>query len=105
MSKKTERIIFVIVLPSSMLIGVVGYALRYIESEEDKEVRIHVGFDDEMAIRFNEDQVLRANHPNGFSEETLKARLRKGGNRILIKLSNSDNTNWKLWAFSFRIEE
>lgn len=85
--------------------SVVGYALRYVESESDKDVLIHVAFDDEMAVRINEQEVFHTNHAHGFVQATFEARLRKGRNRILVKLSNYDNTTWKLWAYSFRIEE
>ena len=82
-----------------------GYALRYVESESDKDVLIHVAFDDEMAVRINEQEVFHTNHAHGFAQATFKAHFRRGRNRILVKLSNYDNTTWKLWAFSFRIEE
>jgi len=85
--------------------SVAGYALRYIESEANQDVLVHVAFDDEMIVRINEQMVFHANHAAGFAPAAFKAHLRKGRNRILIKLSNYDNTTWKLWAFSFRIEK
>ena len=38
-----------------------------------------------------------------YKWSTIK--LKKGKNRILVKLSNYGNTTWKLWAFSFRLED
>jgi hypothetical protein len=84
--------------------GVVGYAVRYVDSVDEQEVTIHVGFDDEMLVRVNDEMVFRANHPQGFEARAFRAHLRRGRNRILVKLSNFDNTTWRLWAFAFRIE-
>ncbi|MHB0856412.1 MAG: glycoside hydrolase family 172 protein [Anaerolineae bacterium] len=83
--------------------GVVGYALRYIDLQAEQDVRVHVGFDDEVRVRVNDEIVFTGNHPCGFAEEGFTAHLRQGRNRILVKLSNYDNTTWKLWAFSFRM--
>lgn len=84
--------------------GVVGYALRYIDSDAEGDVRIHIGFDDMVAVRVNDREFFRGNHPFGFKETTFQARLATGRNRILVKLSNQPNTTWRLWVFSFRIE-
>jgi len=85
--------------------GVVGYALRYVDCARDKIVSAHVGFDDEVGVRVNDEVVFGSKHEKGFAEEAFKVRLRKGRNRILVKLSNDDNTDFRLWAFSFRIED
>ena len=84
--------------------SVVGYALRYLNCAESRDVSIRVGFDDEVAVRVNGRVVFKGKHPNGFADQVFKARLKKGANRILVKLSNYDNNNWKSWAFSFHIE-
>ena len=89
----------------SLQTGVAGYALRYVECSEDRDAVIVIGYDDEAVVRINGNQIFRARHDNGFSEETFRTYLKKGNNRILVKLSNYDNTSWRLWAFSFRIED
>jgi hypothetical protein len=87
------------------LSNVVGYALRYEQCEKEKNAVIYAGFDDDIVIRVNDKVVMKSSHPKGFEEEACKVRLKKGKNRILVKLSNHFNTTWKLWAFSFRIED
>lgn len=84
--------------------GVLGYALTYVESEIEKDVVIHVGFDDEISIRLNSDFVYAGSHAKGFKEVAIQAHLNAGRNRILVKLSNEDNETWRFWGFSFRIE-
>ncbi len=84
--------------------NVAGYALRYEECANDRDAVIHVGFDDDIEVRVNDNIVMKGSHPKGFSEESCKVRLNKGRNRILVKTSNYLNTTWKLWAFSFRME-
>lgn len=83
---------------------VMGYALCYEECSEEKDVNFYFGFDDDAAVRVNENIVYGGSHNNGFEEECFPVKLKKGKNRILIKLSNFDNTNWRAWIFSFRIE-
>jgi len=85
--------------------SVVGYALRTVECEQAKDVCVRIGFDDEVVVRINDAVAFEGNHPNGFRGQVFTAHLKKGSNRIVVKLSNDDNDNWKSWAFSFRIDE
>ena len=84
--------------------SVYGYALANIECDSDKEVTAWLGFDDQVRVRLNDEVVYNGKHEAGFEEISFPMKLKKGKNRILIKLSNYDNTNWKMWAFSFRYE-
>ena len=83
--------------------GVVGYALTYLQSDAQRDAWLCVGFDDELELRVNDDLVLHGVHGAGFEEDCVQARLSRGLNRVLVKLSNYDNTTWRLWAFSFRV--
>jgi hypothetical protein len=83
--------------------GVVGYALTYLKSDAQRDAWLCVGFDDELELRVNGDVVLRGVHGAGFEEDRVQVRLSPGLNRVLVKLSNYDNTTWRLWAFSFRV--
>jgi len=85
--------------------GVVGYALTHIYSPRKREALIHLGFDDETSVRVNGEAAFHGVHAHGFEAARFTARLRKGRNRVLVKLSNELNTTWKLWAFSFRVED
>jgi len=84
--------------------GVVGYAVACVKSDAEREARMFVGFDDEIFVRVNDKEAFHGGNAEGFEERAFTARLRKGANRILVKLSNYPNTTWRLWAFSFRIE-
>ena len=88
-----------------MQTGVVGYALRYLESPENRTVVMHLGFDDKVVVRLNDDIVFHGMHEHGFAEVTSLVQLRKGRNRIMIKLSNTQNTNWRFWGFSCHFKE
>jgi len=87
----------------SLQTGVLGYALSYLDSDVERDVWFYVGFDDELELRVNEDVVFHGMHGSGFEETRVKGHLRKGQNRVLVKLSNYDNTTWRLWSFSFRV--
>ena len=58
-------------------IGVLGHALTYLESKEDRDVTVHVGFDDEISIRVNTDVVYTGAHWQGFHEVSFAAGHRK----------------------------
>jgi hypothetical protein len=83
--------------------GVVGYALTYLKSDARRDAWLCVGFDDELELRVNADVVFHGVHGAGFGEERAQVHLNPGLNRVLVKLSNYDNTTWRLWAFSFRV--
>jgi hypothetical protein len=85
--------------------GVVGYALTYLQSDAQRDAWVYVGFDDELELRLNDDVVLHRVHVDGFGEERAQVHWNPGLNRVLVKLSNYDNTTWRLWAFSFRVEQ
>jgi hypothetical protein len=87
-----------------LLTGVVGYAVAYVESEQIQDVRLHVGFDDEIRVRVNSDVVLSRSHDRGFELATCVAHLVPGTNRIFVKLSNHDNHTWRYWGFCLRWE-
>ena len=89
----------------SLQTGVLGYALAYVNADIERDVWICVGFDDELLLRLNGDILLRGVHGNGFVQEGVRGHLKKGPNRVLIKLSNYDNSTWRLWAFSFSIAD
>jgi hypothetical protein len=82
--------------------GVLGYALAYLDSEAERDVWLYLGFDDELQLRLNDAVLFRGLHGNGFAEERVRIHLKRGSNRVLVKLSNDDNSTWRLWAFSFR---
>lgn len=82
---------------------VVGYALRYVQFPSDGEAQFHFAFDDEAAVWVNDQQCFRGCHPHGFRAVAFTARVRKGRNRILVKLSNQENDNWRFWGFSLRM--
>ena len=74
------------------------------ESPDERDAEAHFSFDDEAAIWVNDRQAFRGNHVQGFEAVRFPVRLRKGRNRILVKLSNQDNDNWRFWGFSWRLE-
>jgi hypothetical protein len=83
---------------------VVGYALRYVDSESDREAVFNFAFDDRAAVWVNEKPCFSGSHPHGLRSVQFTARLHKGRNRILVKLSNHDNDNWRFWGFCLRME-
>ena len=80
-----------------------AYALAEIKSDKDKNAIINLGFDDWIKVWVNDELVLTSTHDKGFAVRQIPVTLKKGKNKILIKLSNFDNIEWRCWAFSCRI--
>ena len=80
--------------------GVV-YALVYLNNPRARDVALRFGADDSIKIWLN-GELLHENkdcHPAAFDQAAVGTRLRKGLNRILFKICQTDNR----WGFYFRI--
>lgn len=64
----------------------------------------HVGFDDWMTVWINGAPVLDERHDHGFKIQEVPVALPASKTQIRVKLSNQDNFQWRLWAFSLRFE-
>lgn len=82
-----------------------AYAAGTVSMSESRRYRILVGFDDWMQLTVNGEEVFEGRHETGFSETVIACDLPEGDSQFVVKLSNDDNFQWRLWAFSFRIEE
>ena len=84
-------------------VEVSAYATTTITSDKEERIELLVGFDDWMKLWINGQPVAERRHDNGFTMSTIPVSLHPGKNRVLLKLSNFDNQQWRLWAFSFRV--
>lgn len=83
----------------SLPTGCYGYALGYVRAPANMTVTVRVAFDDRLRLRINDDIVMDHVHGNGFETVMVPVELLRGWNRILVKLSNEDNTTWRAWVF------
>lgn len=81
----------------------VGYGLIYIDSPDEKEVQFRFGTDDEVKIWLNDTQIwlLFQGGPAVFDDNKVNVKLKKGLNKVLIKVCNSVSD----WGFFFRITD
>ncbi|GIP38428.1 hypothetical protein J31TS4_17080 [Paenibacillus sp. J31TS4] len=75
-----------------------GFAYGYITLREAFEGTIRVGFDDRMRLYVNDRVVLDETHGNGFEVQKVPISLTSGTHKILFKLSNMHNNNFRSWA-------
>jgi hypothetical protein len=80
-----------------------AYARRRIMLEEDLLTHVHLGFEDQLALFIDGKRVFRGEHARGFRSNTVAVQLSKGEHEILVKLSNFDNSTWRIWAFCSRV--
>ncbi|MHC4405094.1 MAG: hypothetical protein ACYTG0_36065 [Planctomycetota bacterium] len=81
-----------------------AYAMTSIVAKDERSARLIVGFDDWLKMWVNGHLIAECRHDDGFATAVIPARFRQGENRILVKLSDFDNEQWRLWAYSFRVE-
>ena len=81
-----------------------GSAPTTITADKEETVNLVVGFDDWLRLWINGEFVAQREHNQGFAAARIPVKLRPGENRVLLKLGNFDNQQWRLWAFSLRVE-
>jgi len=91
--------------PGTQPAAVSAYATTMITCEKEGAVNLLLGYDDWLKLWVNGELVAQREHNRGIATDAIPAMLRPGENRILLKLSNSDNEQWRLWAFSFRVQK
>ncbi len=81
----------------------VGYGLIYVKSPVEKEVQFRFGTDDEVKIWLNDKEVWRLfqGGPAVFDDNKINVKLKKGVNKVLIKVCNSVSD----WGFFFRVTD
>ena len=81
----------------------VGYGLIYINSPDEKKVQFRFGTDDEVKIWLNDKEIWRLfqGGPAVFDDNKINVTLKKGLNKVLIKVCNSVSD----YGFFFRITD
>ena len=81
-----------------------GYARTTIESEEERSVQIRFAFDDWFSVWLNGENLGTFRHDHGLASISVSARLKKGENKLMVKLSNFENITHGCWAMSCALE-
>ncbi|MHC4982041.1 MAG: DUF2961 domain-containing protein [Planctomycetota bacterium] len=84
--------------------AVCGYAAARVQIDEPGKYTIAFGYDDMAKLWLDGELIHSANHAGGFCVEKIACDLPRREAQFRVKLSNEDNEQWRLWAFSFRLE-
>jgi hypothetical protein len=82
-----------------------AYALTDINIESYGKFILNIGFDDWIKVWINEEFIASFKNDSGFDTIEVPVFLKKGKNRLMIKLSNKDNIEWRCWAFSCKFKK
>lgn len=85
--------------------NVSAYALSKLNVDKPGKYKLIIGYDDWMKIWINRELVYSGKHDHGFNLDSVEVDLRSTDNEIKVKLSNFDNFQWRLWAFTLRMEK
>lgn len=80
------------------------YARTTIMSAEERHVTLRLGFDDWAIVWLNGTKLATLDHSGGFATARLPVVLASGGNQLVIKTNNRQNTDRLLWAIHCAIE-
>jgi D-arabinan exo alpha-(1,3)/(1,5)-arabinofuranosidase (non-reducing end) len=86
---------------AGMPVQVSAYASTTINAKRAGRARIRVGHDDPLRIWINGQVVFDGKQQNGLQCSTIKVKLSKGDNAILVKSANFANSNFRAWVFLF----
>jgi hypothetical protein len=85
-------------------VNAAAYAEAEIHCAADRKVVVRLGFDDWLKVWCNDEPIATLKHDDGFAISEVPLTLRTGPNKLRLKLSNSDNQEWRCWALSCVIE-
>lgn len=86
------------------LLDVAAYARTTLRSDSARAATLRLGFDDWLTVWVNGAECATLRHDAGFAAAQVPIRLRAGANELLVKLSNSLNREYRLWALSCVVE-
>ena len=92
-------------LLSDKPVAVSAYARATIDSNTNRRVNLRMAFDDWLTLWVNGEKIATRRHDRGFEIANFPVNLREGENTVQVKLSNFDNQEHRLWAFSFAVEK
>lgn len=77
-----------------------AYASAEIVSKKAGKAVLRLGFDDWAKVWLNGVAVATLRHDDGVRSAEIPVALKAGSNRLVVRLSNFDNVEWRCWAFS-----
>jgi len=85
--------------------GSVAYAYIRLFSDASRSCKLNLGYDDPLRVWLNGEQIADLPEEVGFKGQILELQLRKGANDLLLKVTNSINQNWSVFAISLEFPE
>lgn len=82
--------------------GAVAYAYLSLESEGAGPCNLLLGYDDPLKLWLNGELLFEGKANAGFTGQRIALNLREGHNDVLIKVTNTWNENWAVFAISMQ---
>ena len=71
-------------------------------ADEDSEATLHLAWDDRLVLTLNDDAPRDLGTQSAFRRREIPVRLKRGANRVTLKLSNTKGLTWGAWCFTCR---
>ena len=71
--------------------------------DRDTAARLFVAWDDRAILRLNDEPPRDLGNQAAFRQRVLDIRLKRGANRLVLKIDNTKGTTWGAWCFNCRV--
>lgn len=85
--------------------GCAFYGRGKVNMEHGGKYILRLGFDDWLKLWVNGEEIKTFRHEKGFDVARVPVTLKQGDNTVLVKLSNSQNREFVLWALNCVVEK
>jgi hypothetical protein len=76
-------------------------ALAWLDSPADTQALLQLAWDDTLVVKVNDQTILPPTHHRFFDSRQVTVTLKRGRNKIALKLNNHRSLSWGAWCFAF----
>lgn len=77
-------------------------AVTTLHAPRDTAAKLYLTWDDRAIVRLNNDAPIDGGNHTDFRQRSFDVKLKRGENRLVLKLSNTRGTTWGTWCFAFK---
>lgn len=74
-----------------------------IHADQDADAALHLAWDDQLIVTVNDEPPLDLGSQPSFRRRAIPIQLRRGVNRLRLKLSNTKGQTWGAWCFTCHV--
>jgi hypothetical protein len=72
-------------------------------ADRDTPAKLFLAWNDQAILRLNEEPPRDLGRQAAFRQRALNIQLKRGDNRLVLKIDNTKGTTWGAWCFNCRV--